>query len=155
VSESVDHALVGAHAVGDRELVANVGEGHGHGRFLIGDGVWAVGRKAEAARARKSFASAGARSHYSKRLNSGSAGLLINLGPASPWAEPQQRHVGLLVRDLVPAALEVLHVAILTAAVPVDADADVAERIKLANFALERLTVDCLGLTQKQLGALA
>src|SRR5262249_38350885 len=128
----------------------------GTGVSSLGMGSLGGGQKSRSgANAQVIRAPAGARSPCSKRLNSRSADLPINLGPACARAEPQQRRLGLLVRDLVPAALEVLHVAILTAAVPVDADADVAERIELANFALKRLTVHRLGLTQKQLGALA
>src|SRR5262245_16660751 len=124
----------------------------GTGVSSLGMGSLSAGRKADAARARKSFqrrpkADAGA--HDSKRVNRRSRGLPVR------EAETAAIRYGLLVRDLVPATLEVLHVAVLPAAVPVDADANVAERIELTNFALKRLAVHSLGLTEKQLGALA
>jgi hypothetical protein len=37
VAESVENALIGQHAVGDRELMAKVGKFVWHGKFLIFD----------------------------------------------------------------------------------------------------------------------
>src|SRR5262245_32478694 len=53
------------------------------------------------------------------------------------------------IRDLIPMTLQILHVPMFDVGVPVDANANVAERVDLANLPLKRFPGAVLGLAQK------